>query len=226
MKTVDSSRQQTAPPLRYNGHRKYHTPKPYVKTAGYDTGAGSSRSSRPPSNPFEDSYASSVENDSYQPSNTVSSGSSFTQMNVDTPDTGFISTTQENSFFKDRGPPGKKIRTPVTSVGHSRIPRRGKERRSEESTTASSNHEMPEPVQPPLAATGPSPQISPLAETTTTPEVAIKQASEAQRVIVKAQKRGKRNIVIQKYMVTAGLIGLKYVSSPATWTRSTSKLMY
>lgn len=45
---------------------------------------------------------------------------------------------------------------------------------------------------------------------TTTPELVVQEASEKQQhVTVHDERRGKRNIVAQKYMVTAGLIGLK-----------------
>lgn len=47
-------------------------------------------------------------------------------------------------------------------------------------------------------------------EAAPTPATAIKQASEIQRATIQDQKRGKRNITIQKYMVTAGLVAVKY----------------
>lgn len=203
----DLSKTAFPPPPKLNAYRKYHVP--------HHTAAGLAR---PPSNPFEDAYASSVGDDSYQPSNTVSSGSSFTQPNLDSPEPGFPAggpNENENDFFRDRGPPPeKKIRTPpASSQGSSRGIRAGdhpRKQSSESSTGGDSIREVAQPARPPNAvARLPAQRPSPLAETTTSPELAIKEASEAQRVTAKDQKRGKRNIVIQKYMVTAGLIGLK-----------------
>ena len=213
-------------PPRFNPHRKFQVTKGFGKQPALDTGAniaagaGPSKTPRPVSNPFEDSYASSVENDSYQPSNTISSGSSFTHPIVDTPDTGYLS-TQEHEFFKDRASPEKKIRTPINplSMNPRVLPGSSKRHSDGSSSTGGSGTDRIEPVPPPNAETRPHPQRSPLAETTLSPEVAIKQASEVQRVTVKDQKRGKRNIVIQKYMVTVGLVAIKYVTPSSPFSK-------
>lgn len=199
----DPSKVAFPPPPKLNAYRKYHIP--------HHTAAGLAR---PPSNPFEDSYASSVGDDSYQTSNPVSSGSSFTQPNLDTPDPAFLPAAHGYDFFRHQGPPERKIRTPATSSqGSSHVTRPGDPRKhsSESSTGGDSIREVvAQSTRPPDAAARPPLQgPSPLAESTTSPELAIKEAGDAQRVTVKDQKRGKRNIVAQKYIVTAALIGLK-----------------
>lgn len=198
----DSTKAGLAPPPKRNSNRKYQIP--------YHNAAGFSRSS---SNPFEDSYASSVGEDSYLPSNTISSGSSFTQANLDIPDAGFLSVGHESDFFRDQRPAEKRIQTPATSSQGSLPALRpvdASKQSSESSAGGDSIHVVSQPTKPPNAAARlPGHASSPLAETITSPELAIKEASEAQRVTVKDQQRGKRNIVAQKYLVTGGLVAAK-----------------
>ena len=168
----------------------------------------------------DDGYSS---NDSYRA--TASSQSSFVQGNgpAETPDTALA--LNEKNPFEDVPAPERSIILPnVNRPPVPRAPPRCARRSSESSTPGrrSSGDVVPRPDDDAgaaaAAATIPTDGSSPRADTT--PKEAIKAAGEVQREAIALQKRGRRNIVIQKYVVGAALVAIKYVyNTPPSFTQ-------
>lgn len=193
--------------LKVNANRNHAAARRSRKSPMWDSDDSTGSSTRQ-----HTTYSAPLElynsSDSAQPSCTVSSKSSINQGPSETPNTNYGSDVG-HEIFKPATPPVRDIEPPMRSAARPRLPERVA-RRSDEHSQDGNVPQTVDPEEAPISLERrPQDQMDQQVDAEPTPATAIKAASDAQRATEKLQKRGKRQIVTQKYIATAGLICAK-----------------